>query len=209
MAVAIGGNGSVTGLGPFSYINDAGNANINRPQFMAAATWGSYSHNFNAVSSGSYTSTSGNMTFPAYNTVSGGNTTGFNASSTPGNCYYDIPLTGFYMFSFENLIDSTMDGHTDSCFNVTDTATNTYRNSPPWTYSYIGDSATSYGAVGFTRDQPAGGQSSIYGSYGVTVVGRFYVGQRIRACIAVGPNIGAKSIYQSNHNFFHGVYLGK
>lgn len=209
MPVTVGGNGSVAGLGAFSFINDAGNANINRPQFMAVATWGTYNHNFNATGNASYTATAGHLAFPAFNNVDGNNTTGFVTSSTPGASYYDIPVTGFYQFVFEILLDSNIEAHTDGTFNVTDAGTNTIRNSYPWSAQYLGQSATTYGAIGFNRRQPAGGQTAIYGSYGMSVVGRFFTGQRIRPSIGVGSNVGNKSLYCANHNFFHGVYLGK
>lgn len=209
MPVAIGGSGSITGLGPFSFLNDAGNASVVRPQFMAYGTWGYYSHNFNATINSSYTATTGYCAFPAWNSISGGNTTGFVTSSTPGTSYYDIPITGYYMFKAENLINTSIAGfHMDSGFNITDSATNTFRANLPWSSQYLGESATTYGSAGFDRIQP-GGSSPLETSKGVTVVGKFYVGQRIRPQIAVGGNQGNLTVYCSNHNYFHGVYLGK
>jgi len=210
MPVAIGGSGSITGLGPFSFLNDAGNASVVRPQFMAYGTWGFYTHNFNGTtpSPALYTTTAGRQSFPAWNNVSGGNTAGFVTSSTPGTSYYDIPITGYYMFTFQNLINNPIsNNHIDAGFNITDAATNTFRESFPWGDQYLGQSATTYGNAGFDRLQPT--SSGVETSKGITVIGKFYVGQRIRPQIVMGANVGNLTVFCSNHNYFHGVYLGK
>ncbi len=186
-----------------TFVNAAGQI-INRPQFMAVGTWGSYTMNFSSASQTSFTNTSsGYTTYPAFNNVSGINTTGFTTASSAGLCKYRIPLTGIYTFSFSVLVDTTVSSHLDSTFNVSD-SNDTFVANIPWGAQYIGDSATSTGVCGFNRIQEVDG---IYFAPWCTVTGRFYEGQHIRPMLGMNAAVAA-SIYHSNHNYWHGAYIG-
>ena len=176
---------------------------IVRPQFMAKATSVAYNHTFQSGDGGSYTSTNSRSAFSPWNVVGGENYTGFTTSSTPGNAYYDIPVTGYYVFSWRNLVNGTGANHIDTTLNITDSATNTYRNVVPWQTQYIGVNGN-YDPCGFTRswdDTNAGG-------IGQTIIAKFYEGQRIRNQIT-SPGAWTVGIYGDAHSYWHGLFLGK
>jgi hypothetical protein len=189
-------------IGSSTFRNAAGST-IARPNFSAWGSWGYYTHNFTSGDSGSFGSTTGHQAFPAMNNVNGLNTTGFNASSTPGSCYYDIPLDGIYAFSFNVLINTYISNHIDCCFHLTDSASNTWRDTVPWSTQYTGANGN-YGPVGFYRMDENDG---IQISPGVSVIARFYQGQRIRPQLSVNVSVSA-TVYCDSHNFWHGAYIG-
>ena len=218
MALILRGNGTVEGMtsapdlpssnlksfGGETFTNDTG-TNMLRPQFMAKATSATYNHTFQGGDGGSYANVTSRSTFPPWTGVTGGNTTGFTTSSTPGSAWYDIPMTGYYSFSWTNLVNATPATHVDTCLHITDSATNTYRSYVPWQTQYEGTSATEYGICGFSRswdNTNAGGIGAL------TIHAKFYEGQRIRPMIT-SPSSWSVDIYGDAHSYWHGIFLGK
>jgi hypothetical protein len=192
-----------------TFRNSSGTS-VARPNFMAYGNFGSYNHQFiSGTSNSSYTGLTGFQSFPPYNNVSGSNTTGFTTSSTPGSCYYDIPLDGIYSFTFGNLVNTaipTASNHLDAAFDVGDTS-NTWRGNVPWSDQYLGQSSITYGPSGHARMHPQTSTTNIIMNQGCSTQGRFYVGQRIRPMF--GMNVSATmNIYCSAHNYWVGSYLG-
>lgn len=186
------------------YRNNAGQI-VARPQFMASGNWGAYNMAFTTAAQTSFTNTSsGYTTYPAFNSVTGGNTTGFTATSTPGNCKYRIPLTGTYMMSFKVLCNTDVSNHIDAAFLVTNTS-DAFIANMPWSQQYLGDSVDSVGPCGFSRLQET---DNIISSPGVTIIARLYEGQYIRPMIAMNTSATVQ-VYLSAHNFWHSAYLGK
>jgi hypothetical protein len=186
------------------YRNNAGQI-VARPQFMASGQWGAYTMAFTSVDQTSFTNiSSGRTTFPAMNVVYGANTTGFTASTTPGNCKYRIPLTGTYMMSFRVLVNTDVSNHLDSAFLVTNSS-DTFIVAPTWVSQYLGNSAADTGPCGFSRLQET---DAITSAVGVDIIARFFEGQYIRPMIAMNATVSA-SIHCSDHNYWHATYLGK
>ena len=194
-----------------------------RPQVNFRSTWGSYNHTFSSSDVSNYTATTGRQTHPPFNGVYGQNTTGAVTSSTPGQSYYKIPYTGIYFMTFSYLVNTQINLHIDSSFNIQ--SANSFANDG---FAYVGPQGGAFGTqfeglasytdftnsnnlargnqtIGFNRYLDA---DSMLAAAGCTICNFFQKDMVIRPQICAN-GAGSANIYGVNHSHWSIVYLGR
>jgi len=204
-AITVDGSGRVN-LAQEELFKKADGTLITRPHFIASSAAGAdFTHSHTSTNSTSFAATSGRQVYFPFSSVGGNNTSGFTTSATQGSAKYTAPVSGVYTFTAAYLMKNAMGSnqHFDTAFYISPTA-DTFTAALPWGGQlYDNASASSAGAVGFSRVQ----NGSMIHTHGCSVITKLYEGQHIRFFGAMNTSFSATYV-RNSHNFWHGTLIG-